>query len=375
MHIHSAHSLQTFFRNELNELYLSMALRSFSFSLVGIFVPVYLFTKGYPLDQIFWLLCLVHAVHALCAFPAARTALRFGSAVGALASIPLFLIFYALLYTLDAYHWPLWLLALFAGVGNPLFWMAYHFDFISCSHGDSRGQEVGAMKLVNVATAGVAPLIGAWIIVVGGFHALLIVTTTIFVISALPLFLLKSRLYTTPVSVRDVFHHQSIKDNLAFLGHGFDQCLAGTVWPLFLFVAIEQSYQFVGAATALASLFALLAILLIGKVSNHHARSALVAGGIGTSFLWIARLIWVKTPFVVYLTNAIGGIIASMVVVPFSTLLYNKTQRQHSCNSLITVETLFHAGQVGLYAFLALTSNFWSAFLVGTFIPVVYFIF
>ncbi|MEK7122426.1 MAG: hypothetical protein AAB855_01065, partial [Patescibacteria group bacterium] len=155
MHIHSAHSLQTFFRNELNELYLSMALRSFSFSLVGIFVPIYLLTKGYALEQVFWFLCLTHAVHALFAYPAAHVALRWGSAIGASASIPFFLIFYALLYVIDGPHWPLWLLALFAGIGNPLFWIAYHFDFISCSHGTSRGQEVGMMKLTNaVATAG-----------------------------------------------------------------------------------------------------------------------------------------------------------------------------------------------------------------------------
>lgn len=375
MHIHSAHSLQTFLKNELNELYLSMALRSFSFSLVGIFVSVYLFTKGYPLEQIFWFLCLVHGIHALFAFPSARVALRFGSAIGALSSIPLFLIFYALLYTLDAYHWPLWLLALFAGIGNPLFWLAYHFDFISCSHTESRGQEVGMVKLINVATSGIAPLIGAWIIVIGGFHALLLVTTIIFVISSLPLFLLKSRLYTTPISFSEVFHHQSVKNNIAFLGHGFDQGLSGTIWPLFLFVAIEKSYEFIGMATTISSLFALFAILLIGEASNNHARTTLVAGGIGTSLLWFCRIIWVKTPFIVYLSNALGGIVGSMVVVPFSTLLYNKTQKQHSCNSLITVETLFHVGQVSLYALLALTASFWGAFIIGMLMPIVYFIF
>ncbi len=375
MHHFSAHSLQSFFKNQLNELYVSMTLRSFAFSLVGIFVPAYLLTRGYSLQAVFIFLCVLHATHALFAFFAARIAMRIGFSFGALLSIPFFVAFYFFLYTLDSHHWPLWLIGVFGGIGNPLFWMAYHIDFMSCSAGQRRGEQVGTMKVVSSAATALAPIFGALLITTVGFHALILVVIALLLLSAVPLFFARNQTFQGTISLADVFRFQKVKDAFTLIVHGFDEALGGTAWPVFLFLFVEKTYTFIGIASSITLVASFIAVFLIGKRSNHHARKVLRFGSVVSSLVWMVRILWARTPGIVYLTNAIGGLVTSAVTIPVTVLIYERTSDQHSCRPLIALEIFFHLGQVLLFAFLALTVQFWAAFALGVFAPVVYFLF
>lgn len=375
MHHFSAHSLHSFFENQLNELYISMALRSFAFSLVDVFVPIYLLLQGYSLQSVFLFFVVVHAVHAVCAYPSARIALRIGFWAPVLVSSTLFILFFFLLHTIGDYHWPLWLLGLISGVANPLFWMAYHIDFVSCSDAKRRGQEVGTIKIMNIAAAAFAPALGAAIISFGGFPVLISIVSILLAFSTLPLVFSKNRSgVSDSIRFSDIFHHQAFRESINYFGHGIDQGL-GAVWALFIFLTISQTLAVIGVASSIGLICSFLSIFLIGKLSNHHARFVLAVGGVGTSLTWITRLLYIKTPLLVYVSNAIGGIFASAVFVPFSVIVYGRSSDHQSCRPLITGEILFHVGKVVLFSLLALTSNFWGAFLAGAFVPLVYFLF
>ncbi len=371
----SAHSLHSFFQNQLNELYISMALRSFAFSLVDVFVPIYLLMQGYSLQSVFLFFVTVHAVHALCAYPAARIALRVGFWLPVLTSSILFILFFFFLHTIGQYHWPLWLLGITNGVANPLFWMAYHIDFVSCSDAKKRGQEVGMVKVMNIAATAIAPALGAILISSKGFPFLITVVSIILAVSTIPLLFSNNRSGVSgTISLSDIFHHQALRDALNYFGHGIDQGL-GTLWSIFIFLSISQTLTVIGFSSSIALLFSFLSIFLIGKLSNHHARAVLAVGGMSTSVLWLVRLLYVKTPFLVYVTNALGGIFTSAVIVPFSVIVYGKSSDQRSCRPLITGEILFHFGKVVLFLLMAITQNFWGAFLTGALVPFVYFLF
>ncbi|GEM_PF-1458128 len=375
MHHLSAHTLHSFFKNQLNELYISMALRSFAFSLVDVFVPLYLLMQGYSLRSVFLFFVIVHAVHALCAFPAARIALRIGFWFPVFVSSLLFILFFFFLHTIGEYHWPLWLLGMVNGIANPLFWMAYHIDFVSCSDAEKRGQEVGTIKIMNVAATAFAPALGAVIISLWGFPFLISVVSLILGLSVLPLMFSTNRSGVSgSIRFSDIFHHQAVRASLNYFGHGIDQGL-GVVWAIFIFLTISQSLTVIGFASSIAIFCSFITLFFIGKLSNHHARKVLSFGATGTSLLWIVRLLYVNTPFLVYITNALGGIFTSAVVVPFSVIVYGRSSDQQSCRPLITGEILFHLGKVALFSLLALTPSFWGAFLSGALVPLVYFLF
>jgi len=76
MHHHN-HFLHFLHNRELNELYASIALRSFALSMIGIFIPIYLLQEGYSLASVLIFFAVVTGIHAFGVFPAAKFSSRF----------------------------------------------------------------------------------------------------------------------------------------------------------------------------------------------------------------------------------------------------------------------------------------------------------
>ena len=75
---HQPHIFHFFKNKELNELYLSIAVRSFALSVIGIFIPIYLLQQGIPLAQVLIFFAIVTGTMTVCTLPVAKLASRFG---------------------------------------------------------------------------------------------------------------------------------------------------------------------------------------------------------------------------------------------------------------------------------------------------------
>jgi hypothetical protein len=60
--------------NELSELYTSMLIRSLATSLIGLFVPIYLYKLGYSVRSIFLFFIIFFSVRIFCDIASAATA-------------------------------------------------------------------------------------------------------------------------------------------------------------------------------------------------------------------------------------------------------------------------------------------------------------
>jgi len=131
---------------ELNELYASIAIRAFAISLVGIFVPIFLYQLNYSFSQIFLFFGMIAFFNMIFLFPSAKFASKYGLKHGMLLSMPFLIIFFLLLFSLENLRWPLYFMAIFGGAHGALFWISYHTDFSKFSKKKSRGSEVGFSK-------------------------------------------------------------------------------------------------------------------------------------------------------------------------------------------------------------------------------------
>src|SRR3989344_4380415 len=90
-------------KKELTQVYFSAALRSFSISLLAIFVPLYLFqNRGFSLNQTLLFFVFYSVIFALCTPIAAAFASRFGLKHSILLAGPLYLLFIASLHFLPS---------------------------------------------------------------------------------------------------------------------------------------------------------------------------------------------------------------------------------------------------------------------------------
>ena len=237
--MHASHHFFRFLKNrELNELYASIAIRAFAFSLAGVFIPVYLYQLGYSFTTIFLFYGILGLVTAVFSLVSVKVFSKFGLKHCMLISIPFLIILFALLYTLETFGWNPLLLSLIYGVQAAFFWVPYHIDFTRSSDKKQRGMQVGFSKIIASIFAAMGPLAGGLILAFFGFH-ILFITVGIFLIgSIIPLFLTKELHQPFHFSLKEFFQGQKLKEVSAFIGHGMEMRMGWVVWPLFIFLFI-----------------------------------------------------------------------------------------------------------------------------------------
>lgn len=358
--MHSQRPFLHFFRNrELNEMYISLAIRSFALSMIGVFIPIYLYVSGYPLMTIFFFYLVQSLAHIVFSIPAAKISSRFGIKHSMLLSIPFLILFFFLLYSLSTFNWPLPVLSITAGFSTALFWVPYHIDFAKFSDRKNRGKQISFSGIFASLFSIAGPTIGAILLVTVGFRLLFIVVSALLFMSIIPLFFSKEVHQPVGFSLQGFFTGQKTKDVLGFLGHGIEGKMSAIVWPLFVFIFIfGEKYTSLGAVSSLTIGMAFISTIFIGKFSDMRRTAVLKTGSIFNSLVWVARS-FIVTPVQVFVTDAFYGMSNTTMHIPFDAINYDKVNKKNGVTKVILEREIYHhLGVVILFLILILITNF-----------------
>ncbi len=202
---------------EINQIYLSVALRSFALSLISLFVPMYLYSElGYSLQETLAFYIIFSVVLAIVSPFAAKFASKYGLKHSILLSVPFQVFYFYLLYQLKSINVPLALIASLEGFAIAFFWMGMHLEFSKISHKKHRGEEVGKRQAAMVLATLAGPLAGGAMIKYFGFSIVFIIASIILLSSAAFLFLSKERHAKFKFSVRSLWSKNYFKNSHFF---------------------------------------------------------------------------------------------------------------------------------------------------------------
>lgn len=354
--MHSHHLFLHFLKNrELNELYLSISIRAFALSLIGIFVPIYLYQMGYTLVSIFTFYLFWSLFHVILTIPATKVSARIGLKHSMLVSIPFLIVFFMLLYTLETSRWPLQLLSFFISVNTVLFWMSYHTDFARFSDKKNRGREIAFSKVVAIVFGALGPVVGAFVLTFMSFKILFIVVCILLGLSIVPLFFTEDVHEPSEVSLKDFFKGQKRENVLAFVSNGIESRLGMAIWPLFIFLFIfNGKYLSLGLVSSFAMAVSLFSNFFIARMANARPRTTLKFGSALNAVVWAAKS-FVVTPVQVFFVDALYGVSQTAIHIPFDTLTYDKARKnRHIIRLIAQREIYYHLGAILLFIVLIL---------------------
>lgn len=349
--------LELFHHKELNELYLSVALRWFALALIGIYVPIHLVEIGESIPSVLIFLAIVNATHALTAPLMASVGARYGVKHLMVLSQPFLLIFYVLLVSLESYNWPLLLLGMVWGISKSLYFTGYHFDLALSGKEGQRGTEIGVIHIAVSLAKMLAPILGALIITYVGFTYLGVVVIILLVLSVIPLLMSRDRVEPFAIEWKNIFAGRRIRDGIAFFAHGVDSGVGIFIWPLFIFYAVFHTYTGVGAIVSLSMAVSLVLTYVIGKFSDTHRNRTMNIGAVFNAINWVAR-IFVNTPLHAFMTDAVSGTTQKMIVIPIDAETYTRAQKDaHVGGYIIYREMCIQLGRVALFLGLAYAAD------------------
>ena len=205
--------------------------------------------------------------------------------------------------------------ALFQSTSLSLYDMAYHVDFSKVKHDDHAGKEIGYMHMLEQIARGSSPFIGGFIAFWFGPQVTLFVAATIFLLSALPLFL-------TPEPWKRIRH--PVLANAAF---GYDTIASSLLWSLFVAIAVfgissNTIYAQLGVLATLTMITGILSAKAFGMIVDRTKGKELLRVGVFANSLTHISRVFVATPLGVVFVNVFNELATTGFTLPFTKGLF-----------------------------------------------------
>jgi MFS family permease len=307
--------------DELSEIYATQLLRSLAISLVGIFVPVYLYKLGYSISDISILfICWSISRLFVWAYTSAKIVARFGPKHSMAIAVAIQIAYLSLILSIQSMNWPLWLIGIVGSLAYGLYLMAFEVDFSKIKHTEHGGKEIGYLQIFERTGAVLGPLIGG--LIAGFFDPRYTIMIAIFVLcgSLIPLFLTDEPTRKhQKLRYKDFPFKRHRRDFLVSSAFVVENNISVTVWPLFLgaFILIANTYQALGLLVATSTIASFLTAYIIGKlIDNNKGKLLLNTGAIANAVIHLFR------PFVgnigqAFAINLVNEPVTSMYKMPF----------------------------------------------------------
>lgn len=260
-------------RREITELYMSIAIRNFAFSMIVIFEPIYLYKIYNSISIVLLYYAFAYTAYLFTVSLGAKAAAKFGFEHCIFYSIPLAIFYFLSLSQIPNYDWMVLFSILFFTGYKVLFWPSYHTDFAHYSKTGYKGRELSILSTTSTIAMIAGPILGGLILTRFGFEVLFVIVSIVSLISAIPLFTTREKFESHKFSYRKSwkrflkpYNHYKRNDSISYFGYG-EESVSLIIWPIFIFLIIEKFYL-MGAITSIVILSLAISSLYIGKLSD-----------------------------------------------------------------------------------------------------------
>ncbi len=254
----------SFFSNKsLNILNIHYCLRAMGWEMCSMFTLSYLYKQGLALPAVFVAYAGMLCVRTLTRPVAMRLCLSKGVHFTLIAGTVVFACRYPVMIPIDGLN--LWLVPfmLVSGLADVLYWVSYHNYFAAVGSEQDRGASVGIREAISTIVAVLGPLCGGFLLSINRTYAFMLpfVLTLVSVLPLLKTPEIPKPLPATKEERKKVGHFGFF----VFIGDGwFYQ--AGAVWPLIVFMMLNDNYGNFGFILALAAFFRAVGNLFFGSM-------------------------------------------------------------------------------------------------------------
>jgi len=322
---------------ELNEIYFSMSLRTLAFSLIGIFVPIYLYTLGFLIQNILLFFVIYYAFMAPSEYFSGKLVAQYGAKHIISASYLFYIASFILLLSLPKFLYLLYPTAVIMAIASSLFWVAYHADFSKAKHTNHIGRELSKLYISLAAVSAFAPLLGGYIASRWGIQYVLGLVIFILILAIFPLFRTKEITKKRPLNFKNLSFKKIWKDLVSYAGLAVADMSNIVIWPFFIYL-LTPDYKSTGFAITVGLVVSALVMLRVGKLVDHHKKHYLLKrGSFANAAISLLRIL-VKSYFHVLVVNILGGLAFTATRAPFVACYYIHADEEPRIEYIVVME-------------------------------------
>lgn len=322
----------------IKAIYVNTALRNIGLSLVGIFMPVYIFLESqkvfggsasvgfYGVAAYFFLMQLVKLTITI---PTAKTLSKFGFRRAFTVGNG-FLIFLLILFVFsDEYFSLLFLAAIVHAFSVSFYRISYHTLFAGDGLKGKLGGEMSLQRMIERFSNIIGPLVGGLIITLYGFQILFLISLFIVAISITPFFFMNKHEHKEKISTRSVkswFENKEHKNEIVSgIGRHIEDTVAALFLPIYSF-SIVGSFARQGFVESITLILGTISVYIAGKLfDKRRSRGVFKFGAVSTTLLTLA-MGFVSTTKQLVLIGGLHKILNPLYWMNYDALWYRKSQ-------------------------------------------------
>lgn len=330
----------------LAPLYWNIFLRGLGMSMLGLFVPIYIYSIGASgaglaagLRLIAWYMLIQRFLMAVMTVGVAKLIGKIGFRWGVLLGSSLTVVYYFLPSVLSASFGLVAIMAVLTAFSIPFYWISRLSVLAIDGEYKSFGRETGIVTFLERGGAVLSPLAGGVIAQVLGFKMLFTVGTVIVFLSTIPLFFMKHHRRDGEVSWRGFKRWLTDKNKrhllISFVGEGWDGFVTSYYWPLFIFLAVG-SMEVLGGISSITMLFS---IVMVFFASRWFDKKRAVGGSEDERMFWRANGLLALVRFLRAGFGSLAGLFSIDLVtkltspfywIPFGGYMYSAGKKDKS---------------------------------------------
>ncbi len=326
--LHKQHYWRTINFDELSEIYAATMMRSLAISMVGIFIPVYLYKLGYSITLIFIVFAAYFSSRVVLDFVSAFTTARIGPKHTMIIGQALQITSSALFLTLPAIHWPLLLVGGVWGSAASFYFIPFHIDLSKIKHKNHGGKELGYVQIMEKIGQVLGPIIGGIVATMFSPRYIFLVSIVMLIAGLWPLFRTAEPVQLKQKLDYKTFPLHKVRMNIpAYIGLNIENTFCLMLWPLFLAIFVlpgNAVFAKVGALLSISVVASILAARAIGQtVDNKKGRVLLRYSATINALVYLVRLIVVNYPMAL-VTNIANEAVTMGYRLPFTKGFYDQ---------------------------------------------------
>lgn len=376
-HFHLPQYFNSKIKKEIGELYSHSAIANMALSIVMLFEPLFLYVGlGFTIQQVLMFMGLVYFIYIIFIPWGGKVASLYGYKHAIAMSIPFQILYWSMMLAARDNTTIVLVAAVAFGLQKSLYWPGFHALMGRYADRQDMGKEFGVVYAITSICHILGPLFGGILTQNFGFVGAFITASVIYCCSLIPLFREKevfvAKEYQFAQTVE--LYKTMPRKFFGYMGFG-EELLVLTVWPIFMYI-ILQNFEQTGTIATVSSFMAALLALMIGKISDQYTKKVLIKlGAFFTTLIWFARGI-VNSAGTTFAIDSLSRTSRELTAIPLATHMYIKAEDTHVVPYVVFFEQSLAVGKllaciVGILLF-SLTGSFMVLFVLGAAFSLLY---
>lgn len=343
---------------KVRNVYIAHTINSVAGSIIGVYIPAYLLTLGFPLSRVILFFVISHGIGLLfLLFVLIPLMKKWGLLNTFKLYYPLQIIFLILLSMLKTNKFAPEMIAVFHGIANFAYWIPMNIFLIKHSDNQEMGSNLSKFFALPNLFGIIGPLLGAILIPVFGFLPIFIFTILGIIFSFVPLASVGDEGINISFNLSRVWKRFS-RNKTVFLLEFLENIIEESewFWSIYVFLIIG-SLATPGIVGSLEAVGGSLFTLLVGKLANKHAKKLVPLTAFLLLLLFVLR-IFVTAPISAYSITVTASFFLSFFMVAYYSTIYRTVKNDNEEEFMLIRDIPVVLGRMVVFGTIYLTLPF-----------------